>query len=204
MTFQKPGKQALYEALLAKAKLWPREYLNSNAAFRELRADAAKHAPDGLGQGDLDQAASKALRVARGGHARAGRPSDKGQRILDFVRQYIAERGHAPSIREIMAGVGIRSSSTVAYHLGALEKAGKITRDEGQPRSIRITSGPRVVAMVEPPNEAGWARVMLLMTGSQGPPEWTREGQYSMGTFSFHVEDQGAVLGALRAAGWVE
>ena len=59
--------------------------------------------------------------------------------VYDFIRQRIQEDGIPPSVREICERTGIKSTSTVHYHLNALETAGYITRDHGRNRSIKLT-----------------------------------------------------------------
>ena len=67
-----------------------------------------------------------------------GRPSTKRQEILLFLRSFAAENGYAPSVREIMQAVGLRSTSTVQYHLNELSRAGLIETDGGKSRAIRL------------------------------------------------------------------
>lgn len=59
------------------------------------------------------------------------------QKVLDFLRERTAN-GVPPSVREICAATGIKSTSSVHNHLCALEEFGYITRDSGLNRSIRI------------------------------------------------------------------
>lgn len=59
------------------------------------------------------------------------------QRIYEFLVQR-SQDGVPPSVREIGAAVGLRSTSSVQANLDALEKAGYITRDPMLKRSIRI------------------------------------------------------------------
>lgn len=54
------------------------------------------------------------------------RTSDKSEKILDFVRQFTQENGFAPSVREIGAAVGLRSTASVSYHLQQLQKSGRL------------------------------------------------------------------------------
>ena len=57
------------------------------------------------------------------------------------IYEYLVEKsqgGVPPSIREIGAAVGLKSTSTVHAHLVALEKAGYIMRDPLLKRAIRI------------------------------------------------------------------
>lgn len=63
----------------------------------------------------------------------------KQQRIYDYLRQTILEKGFPPSVREICAEVGLSSSSTVHAHLSSLEEKGYIRRDPSRPRAIEIT-----------------------------------------------------------------
>ena len=42
------------------------------------------------------------------------RTSNKPDQILDFVNQFVQENGFAPSVREIGAAVGLRSTASVS------------------------------------------------------------------------------------------
>lgn len=57
--------------------------------------------------------------------------------IYTFIRSYIDDNGIAPSYQEIRDGLGISSTSVVAYHMAKLISAGKIERSN-RARSIRI------------------------------------------------------------------
>ena len=74
--------------------------------------------------------------------------SDKRNRILDFIREFIDDRGYAPTIAEIQMGCKISSKSVVEYHLRALEREGRIRRDAEISRAIEITGmGKRALAL---------------------------------------------------------
>ncbi len=60
------------------------------------------------------------------------------QKVFDYIKEVIDERGLAPSVREIGAAVGLKSTSTVQYNLNALEELGYIERDSQLKRTIRI------------------------------------------------------------------
>ena len=62
------------------------------------------------------------------------------QKVYDFLRQE-ASTGVPPTVREICAGTGLRSTSTVHAHLKTLERLGYISREAGLNRSRR--SGAR-------------------------------------------------------------
>ena len=63
------------------------------------------------------------------------------QKILDFIKSEIEEKGYPPSVREICAAVGLRSTSTVHAHLNHLEAQGLIRRDSTKPRALEVLDG---------------------------------------------------------------
>ncbi len=62
----------------------------------------------------------------------------KQKEILNFIKFEIKSKGYPPSVREICAAVGLRSTSTVHGHLKRLEEKGIIRRDPTKPRAIEI------------------------------------------------------------------
>ena len=64
------------------------------------------------------------------------------QKILDFIRSEIETKGYPPSVREICAAVGLRSTSSVHMHLTQLEKKGLIRRDATKPRALELLDSP--------------------------------------------------------------
>jgi len=64
--------------------------------------------------------------------------STKQSRILDFLRQFLDDRGYPPTIRDIARGCGISSTSVVEYNLRVLEREGHITRDREVSRGIGL------------------------------------------------------------------
>lgn len=62
--------------------------------------------------------------------------------ILEAIRSSIEERGYPPSVREIADGVGLTSSSSVAYQLTTLEKLGYLRRDPNRPRALVVSDAP--------------------------------------------------------------
>ena len=63
------------------------------------------------------------------------------QKILDFIKREIEQKGYPPSVREICAGVGLKSTSTVHAHLNHLEQQGLIRRDSTKPRALEVLDG---------------------------------------------------------------
>ena len=66
----------------------------------------------------------------------------KQQQIMDYMHAFTAEHGYPPSVREIGAAVGLKSPSTVHFHLKRLEEAGVIVKAEGKTRAISLVNGP--------------------------------------------------------------
>lgn len=59
------------------------------------------------------------------------------QQVLDFIRESITDRGYPPTLREIGAHMGIRSTNGVNDHLRALERKGYLTREDMKSRALR-------------------------------------------------------------------
>jgi repressor LexA len=57
--------------------------------------------------------------------------------ILDFIERFIREQGYPPTVREIGRAVGLRSTSTVHFHLRALEVWGYLQRARLLTRALR-------------------------------------------------------------------
>ena len=65
--------------------------------------------------------------------------SNKQQQIFNFIKDFIDEKGTAPSVREIGEAVDLKSSSTVQYHIMALIDAGYLEKGEAnQKRTLKI------------------------------------------------------------------
>jgi repressor LexA len=62
--------------------------------------------------------------------------SKRQKLILEFIQERIKTKGYPPSVREIGAAVGLKSSSTVHAHLMQLEEKGFIRKDPSKPRAI--------------------------------------------------------------------
>ena len=78
------------------------------------------------------------------------RTSHKAEMILDYVNQFIQENGYAPSVREIGAAVGLRSTASVSYHLQALQEKGLLQSPgaKGRKRAIVTSQRPGQIPVV--------------------------------------------------------
>ncbi len=60
----------------------------------------------------------------------------KEQRVLDFINQTIDEKGYSPSVRDICAAMGLKSSSTAQMYVERLITKGYIVKQDGKSRTI--------------------------------------------------------------------
>ena len=79
--------------------------------------------------------------------------SPKQQQIYDYIVSFQADHGYPPSVREIGEAVGLKSPSTVHFHLKGLEEKGLIIKAEGKTRAITVSgSTGRPIAEEENPS----------------------------------------------------
>ena len=67
----------------------------------------------------------------------------KAEKIVDYVNQFILEHGYSPSVREIGAAVGLRSTASVSYHLQALQEKGLLQSPGAKGRKRAIVTNVR-------------------------------------------------------------
>jgi len=68
--------------------------------------------------------------------------TEKQQKVYEFIRNKIRNRGYGPTVREIGKHFRIRSPNGVMCHLKALEKKGLITREPNMSRAIQLAAEP--------------------------------------------------------------
>ncbi|MCL2038568.1 hypothetical protein FWG86_01535 [Candidatus Saccharibacteria bacterium] len=66
------------------------------------------------------------------------KPTKKQQQILDYIEQFRAEQGVAPTYREIMFGLGYSSVATVAEHIQNLTAKGLLLKEDFAARSVAV------------------------------------------------------------------
>jgi repressor LexA len=94
------------------------------------------------------------------------------ERILEYIRRSFDEKGYAPTVRDILRGCDISSTSLVQYHLNILEREGQIRRDPEVFRSIQLV-------------EKDIIEVPLLGTIAAGEPIPVVDS----GTWTNHIEE---------------
>lgn len=66
--------------------------------------------------------------------------SERQQKILNFMHDYMQEQGYPPTIREIGNATGINSTSVVNYNLNKLVDAGYLDRSGKVSRGLRLVA----------------------------------------------------------------
>ena len=64
--------------------------------------------------------------------------SARQEQILKFIKDYTAETGFPPSVREIGEGVGLSSPASVYAQLNTLQKKGVLNRAGSKTRSVTL------------------------------------------------------------------
>lgn len=68
----------------------------------------------------------------------------KIKEVYDFIKQFIDENNYPPTVREIGAHIGVKSTATVYYYLEKLRNDGLITQGSNKNRAIGITAQSNV------------------------------------------------------------
>ena len=79
------------------------------------------------------------------------------QRVYDYIEESIALHGYAPSVREIGEALGLKSPSTVHFHIKHLQEMGLIEKSAGKGRAITLKKQPQEApaAPVQQVDESG-------------------------------------------------
>lgn len=107
------------------------------------------------------------------------RTSNKAELIMDYVNTFIQENGYSPSVREIGAAVGLRSTASVSYHLQALQEKGLLQAPGGKGCKRALVTGVRpgqipVVGVVT----AGMP--ILAVENQEGTLPWDEPGCFAL------------------------
>src|ERR671924_1921650 len=72
------------------------------------------------------------------------------QRIVEFIRRTVQDRGYPPTVREIGEAVGLTSSSSVHAQLANLERKGLLRKDPTKPRAMTLADEHRAEGVPVP------------------------------------------------------
>jgi SOS-response transcriptional repressor LexA len=64
---------------------------------------------------------------------------DRQGKILEFIEEYSRRHKFSPTVREIMEAVGLKTGTTVNFHLDNLQELGLVTWRKGLPRTVVVT-----------------------------------------------------------------
>lgn len=66
--------------------------------------------------------------------------SEVQRKILNYITEFIKNKGYSPSIREITSAIGFKSSGAVKRHLEKLDELGYIEKDPFKNRAITLVT----------------------------------------------------------------
>ena len=66
------------------------------------------------------------------------------QSILKLIKEFQADHGYAPTVRELCRLAGLKSPDTVQYHLDNLRAKGQLASISGKPRTLAVAAVERV------------------------------------------------------------
>ncbi|ARP49691.1 MULTISPECIES: transcriptional repressor LexA [Caproicibacterium] len=114
------------------------------------------------------------------------------QKVYDYLKSRL-QTGLPPTVREICAATGLKSTSSVHAHLKTLEKEGLITRDAGLNRAIHLTGQSRSVPVLQVPivGRVAAGRPILAVEDTEGhvpyaPAKRSEDDVY----FALHVHGE--------------
>ncbi len=118
------------------------------------------------------------------------RKSNKAEEIMDYVNQFVLENGYPPSVREIGAAVGLRSTASVSYHLNQLQQKGSLqaSGSKGRKRAIVASVRPGQIPVV---GVVTAGLPILAVENQEGTMAWEGEP----GCFALRVRGQ-SMIGA--------
>ena len=101
------------------------------------------------------------------------------QRIYEYIASCIREQGYPPSVREIGEAVGLKSPSTVHFHLKHMEEMGVLTKGAGKGRALTLAQSPQAAAPAPQPvqeeAEPAADRIPVVGTVAAGSPILAQE-----------------------------
>ena len=124
------------------------------------------------------------------------------QKIYDYIANTVRNQGYPPSVREIGEAVGLKSPSTVHFHIKHLEELGYISKSGRKGRALTLTERAAPAAAAPAPAqeaEMPSGRVPVLGDVAAGTPILAQEciDDY----ISFDTQGRDGEFFALRVRG---
>ena len=92
---------------------------------------------------------------------------DKELQTLQFISEFVSKFNYPPSVREICANVGFRSTASAQYYINKVVDSGKIRRNTGKNRTLEIIAPEFIRASHD---ESKMRRVPMLGNIAAGQP----------------------------------
>ncbi len=108
---------------------------------------------------------------------------DREQKVLDFITDQIKKNGYPPTVRDIGAALGIKSTSTVQKSMNILEEEGFIRKQAGKRRAFEVVAGGAEKPQVQSQDRADVVDVPVVGRVAAGMPilaEQNIEGSFPM------------------------
>ena len=108
---------------------------------------------------------------------------DREQRVLNFITEQIKINGYPPTVRDIGAALGIKSTSTVQKSMNILEEEGFIRKQAGKRRAFEVVAGGAEKPQAPAQDRADVVDVPLVGRVAAGMPilaEQNIEGSFPM------------------------
>ncbi|MBQ7821586.1 MAG: transcriptional repressor LexA [Clostridia bacterium] len=124
--------------------------------------------------------------------------TDKERALYELISKKIKEEGFAPSVRDICAALGWKSTSTVHVYLARLEEKGLIRKESNKSRALKVEGENNTDGQSEAPR----GKVPLLGQIAAGSPilaEENLEGYVDFVSPNIHTDT--SLLFALRVKG---
>jgi repressor LexA len=96
--------------------------------------------------------------------------TDRQQQVLEYIRSSITHRGYPPTLREIGAHMGIRSTNGVNDHLRALERKGYLRREDMKSRALRPCDVDTLPASTPANDDEALVEIQVLGRVAAGLP----------------------------------
>ena len=68
--------------------------------------------------------------------------------VLRFIEQFCEDNGYAPSVREICAGLGFKSTATAYNYIDRLRSMGMLQKTDNKKRAVSLQSNLRKIPLI--------------------------------------------------------
>lgn len=104
--------------------------------------------------------------------------SAKQQKILEYIAEFTMDQGYPPSVRDICAGVGLSSPSTVHAHIKSLRELGYLDKDDHKTRALTIKGMGGPVSRIPVLGQVTAGMPILAVEQIEGYIPMDLEGKY--------------------------